>query len=212
MLFDKKTIHFILPLVSLLKVFFFYQITAYVHLGLPSLWFVEAVLRHGTGYLLTAISFATVVKWHKWSLFSACAPLGTTCSLCKRVCPHQQASANDEFGSFFPACAHLSTSCSLCKRVCPHQLASSSDLFRSFFCFHVDGTCEWNSQQLTEYVTHTLLSWLQGGISLPFSSVLPQWHESLFLLNEGILGGPWCSPPPLYPHFSNVWASLRADC
>jgi len=41
---------------------------------------------------------------HKWSLFSACAPIGTTCSLCKRVCSYQLASSSDVFGSFFFPC------------------------------------------------------------------------------------------------------------
>ena len=181
MLFDKKTIHFILPLESLLKVSFLYKITAYVHLGLPSLWFVEAVLE--TRYWVPAHShfiFATVVYRHKWSLFSACAL--------------------------------LSTSCSLCKRVCPHQLASSSDYLGLLLC-----PCQWNLWvKLTTadwvYNSYTTFLTARGYHLTPFLSVLPWWHESLFLLNEGILGGPWCSPPHLYPHSSNVWASLRADC
>ena len=41
---------------------------------------------------------------HKWSLFPACACIGTTCSLCKRVCPYQLASSSDVFGSFFFPC------------------------------------------------------------------------------------------------------------
>ena len=105
MLFEKKTIHFILPLVSLLKVFSLYKITAYVHLGLPSLWFVGAVSE--TKYWVPAHSCfisATVVHWHRWSLFSACALLSTSCSLCKRVCPHQLASSSDFSGLLWFQC------------------------------------------------------------------------------------------------------------
>ena len=105
MLFEKKTIHFILPLVSLLKVFSLYKITAYVHLGLPSLWFVGAVFV--TKYWVPAHSCflsATVVHWHKWSLFSACALLSTSCSLCKRVCPYQLASSSDYSGLLLCPC------------------------------------------------------------------------------------------------------------
>ncbi len=32
------------------------------------------------------------------------------------------------------------------------------------FCVHVDETCEWNSRQLTECITHTPLSWLTARV------------------------------------------------
>ena len=72
---------------------------------LPIYWFVGAVSE--TKYWVLANSCfisATVVHWHKWSLFSACALLSTSCSLCKRVCPHQLASSSDYLGLLLCPC------------------------------------------------------------------------------------------------------------
>ena len=165
----------------LLKVFFIYKITADVHLGLPSLWFVRAVFE--TWYWVPAhchFIFATVVYKHKWSLFFCmCTP--------KYIMLTLQESVPTSTGKFqwFLGSSLVSMSMEPVSKT--HNSWLSTLLM--FCCFE-----------------------RRGIVSLPFSSVMPWRHVSLFLLNEGILGGPWCSPPPLYPHFSNVWASLRANC
>ncbi len=96
-----------------------------------------------------------------WSLFSECAPLGTTCSLCKRVHPCQLGmSSSDVFGSFF---VHLSID--MCQ------------------------ACEWNSWQLTQcvHLIHHCFVWLQEGIILlshfsvrlsAWITLTPEWGDS----------------------------------
>jgi len=138
MLFEKNNT-LILPLVSLLKVFSLYKIKAFVHLGLPSLWFVGAVLRHSTRYLLTAILSLPQLCMNTSGLcFSACALLSTSCSLCKRVCPINWQVPVILFGS-------------------------------SFVSMSMEPVSETRNSWLSVELIHRCLDWLQGGIaSHPF--------------------------------------------
>ena len=86
----------------------------------------------------------------------------------------------DTMWSFY-VCVHLGITCSLCKRVYPYQLGtSSSDVFGPFFDYmsmDMCHACEWNSWQLTECITHTLVQLTARGIVslLFFSVVLAAW-------------------------------------
>ena len=75
-----------------------------------------------------------------------------------------------------------------------------------FLCVHVDGTCEWNSQQLTECIAHVLLlDWLQEGISLPFFQCCLDGmnHSSSWM--RGVLGAHLLLFTHIFWMFGQAW-------
>ena len=72
-------------------------------------------------------------------------------------------------------------------------------------------TCEWNSQQLTECITHVLLLWLtaRGYRLTPLFSVLFWRYDLPLFLNEEILGGPGCPPHPFSTSLPNCLGTLE---
>ncbi len=96
----------------------------------------------------------------------------------------------------FLTCVHPGTTCSLFKRVYPYQLEQVPVMCLGFIFDFMSSdmcqACEWNSQQLTECITHVLLLWLtaRGYRLTPLFSVLFWWHELPLFLNEEILRVP----------------------
>ena len=96
-------------------------------------------------------------------------------------------------------CVHLGTTCSLFKRVYPYQLgASSSDVLGICFVFDYMSmdmcqACEWNSQQLAEWITHVPLFWLtaRGYRLTPLFQCLSAWIAPI-----PEWGNPWGSRMP----------------
>ncbi len=99
---------------------------------------------------------------------------------------------------------HLWSFCSRCKS--KHNMltlqesvpistgTSSSDVLGICFIFDYMSmdmcqACEWNSQQLAEWITHVPLFWLtaRGYCLTPLFSVLSWWSELPIFLNEEIL-------------------------
>ena len=121
---------------------------------------------------------------HKWSLFSARAPLGTTCSLYKRVCSYQLASSSDLFGSFFflTTCqGHVS---SLWVKLMTADCVCSS-------CTAALTDCKGGVSSHSPLFSVALAAWI---------TLLPEWRNSW---------GSGCPSPPFTISFPKCWGKLE---